>query len=109
MSTPWKGPLTHDGSNLWAGDELVALTIGNDGLDAERAAYLVRAANAHEGLRKALHVIAYEPIGDPEASAVRVLADVVDIARAALARSEGARRPYPHESRILSEHSELWA
>ena len=39
-------------------------------------------------LREALHTIAYEPIGGPEDSAVTVLANVVEIARDALRRTE---------------------
>lgn len=53
-------------------------------LYAERKA--LKAEN--ERLREALNKIGYEPIGDAESSAVKDLADCVDIARAALSKKD---------------------
>jgi len=58
-----------------------------DKLDAASGVMSAQAATI-AALREALHKIAYEAIGNPEVSYPEAYADIVEIARAALARLE---------------------
>ena len=61
--------------------------------DLLAAALDLRDARAElDALRAALNVIGFEPIGPPDASVVTIYAEIVNIARAALAATEPCRR-----------------
>jgi hypothetical protein len=56
--------------------------------DGKRPPWRDPIAAERDRMRAALNTIAYEPIGEPEASVVQIYSDIVKIARAALSAAE---------------------